>query len=303
MITINTEKGLIRFDSWDEMAARPGFTFSLDPKVHKFKSVIGNYVQKEFVHCGISTCKTQHGKGYIVTTENGSITRIGKDCGFKIFGVDFDNEARRFERDKTAAEDRDKLYSFTFHIEAVEEKVADLRGRPRGAQWIKPRLRALTTLEQGVPSPIVSKLGELARMRSTRVVQFRLLTAEERELAKIRLGRELRETETTEEDLITEVAGIEALYPENDLRRLLVLELEDELREFKELDIDSMLNVPLRRWAKWVDSVEGQIGRIEEAIEHGNRLLTVENLKPMMALLADYRSQKNFKAFLAGLVA
>jgi hypothetical protein len=51
-------------------------------------------------------------------------------------------------------------------------------------------------------------------------------------------------------DIIGRIAGIEALYPENDLRELLVIDLQTRISEFRDLTIISLTYVELRRWAK-----------------------------------------------------
>lgn len=280
------------------MAERPGFTFQLDPKKHKFKSVIGNYVEREFVNCGIASCNTAHGKGYIVATEDGRETRIGKDCGKKIFGIEFDHEAKRFERDKTAAEDREALYSFSFKVDEIEERIRVFRSGAKGAQWMRCRLQALTTLGQGVPPLIITALGDLARTRSSRVVRYRALTALECQHEEARLGRALGDNERTAEEFVADIRGIEAFYPEYDLRHLIAVELEDKLGSFKDADIDSLGHVQLRIWAKWVANVDSHLERVEEALEYGGRLLSAENLGPLMVLLTSRGDQKSFKTFL-----
>ena len=41
----------------------------VDPKAVKLETIIGNYTQSDFVRCGLSTCHTKHGKGYLVKRE------------------------------------------------------------------------------------------------------------------------------------------------------------------------------------------------------------------------------------------
>lgn len=78
MITLNTDKGLIRIEAWEDVESRPGFVKNLDPTKHELASIIGRYILKEPIRCGLSNCHTPHAKGYIVTTKEGHETNIGK---------------------------------------------------------------------------------------------------------------------------------------------------------------------------------------------------------------------------------
>ena len=98
MITLNIEQGLIDLDSWDDLLTRPGFIATLDPKEHELHGVIGRYHEFEKQPCGLTECRTPHLRGYVVTTKEGLLTNIGKDCGKKYFGVEFENMSRDFDR-------------------------------------------------------------------------------------------------------------------------------------------------------------------------------------------------------------
>jgi hypothetical protein len=43
MIRLNTEKGIVRIESWDDITSRPGFRERIDPKQAKLKAIIGSY--------------------------------------------------------------------------------------------------------------------------------------------------------------------------------------------------------------------------------------------------------------------
>jgi hypothetical protein len=99
MITLNSERELISVEAWADIEARPGFVKDLNPAEHTLHAIIGRYLFKNRIQCGLSDCRTPHGKGYIVVTKDGGETNIGKDCGRTYFGVDFEQLARKFDRD------------------------------------------------------------------------------------------------------------------------------------------------------------------------------------------------------------
>ncbi len=112
MITLNSDRGLVQIDSWTDIETRPGFVKDLDPTAHKLKSIIGRYVFSDRIRCGLSNCHTPHAKGYIVVTEDGHETNIGKDCGKTYFGVDFEILSGQFERDLAASQNREAPREF-----------------------------------------------------------------------------------------------------------------------------------------------------------------------------------------------
>src|SRR5580704_1957839 len=102
MITINTDKGLFRIQTWADVSTRPGFTPNLDPVAFPLKAIIGRYVFGDQVRCGLKNCHTMHNRGYIVTAASGQETNIGKDCGKTYFSVDFEHVKRQFDLDMDA---------------------------------------------------------------------------------------------------------------------------------------------------------------------------------------------------------
>jgi hypothetical protein len=133
MITLNSDRGLVRVEDWEDICTRPGFTGNLNPAKHQLASIIGRYVFGFVIRCGLSNCHTPHTRGYIVTTKDGLETNIGKDCGKVYFGVDFEEQARQFDRDMTDQENRELLWNFTFKIDEFDERVRALRAGARGA--------------------------------------------------------------------------------------------------------------------------------------------------------------------------
>ncbi len=94
------------------------------------------------------------------------------------------------------------------------------------------------------------------------------------------------------------MAGLETLYPENDLRDLLIKDLETNIDAFQNEDIDGLSYEALRRWVKWVGSVEVTLDRAESIVEHGRSLLTVENVSPLLQVLESREDIELFRDYL-----
>jgi hypothetical protein len=282
MITINTAKGPFKVDCWDDVLERPGFTPDLDPEKHELQSVIGRYVFGDMVKCGLSNCHTPHARGYIVATKSGLETNIGKDCGKKYFSLDFDGMAKQFDIDMAAYENRDLLWNFSFRIEELEVKIAELRSCVKGADWVNKKAQALTDPGK-LPLAITRQVRELVKQKSGRFTRDRTATAQEAEDMEALAGRTLERPLYVTEFEAT-IQGIEALYPENNLRQILMVKILDELKAFKNVDIDQLTNAQLIRWKKWATSVDLLFDQAMESVQHGRLLLTYKNLQPLLEL-------------------
>jgi hypothetical protein len=300
MITLNSEKGLVQVENWEDIRSRPGFTVELNPKEHKLKAIIGRYVFKDEIKCGLSDCHTPHNRGYIVVTETGAETNIGKDCGRKYFGVEFEMQSRQFERDNEMFLNRIALGSFSFQLDALEDRIHSLRRSNRGATWVHRHTSSLLSPGKGCPGTVVSRVCAMVRARQNAVVIDRLATDSEVEAMEGAQNRTLPRPFYISER-IAEIAGFSALYPENDLRELLTIKLEDKIRLFRSLDIDSMSQNDLRHWSQWTGTVAETFDRAQEAVNAGQKLLVRDNLLPFVRILSTASDIATFRSYLKDL--
>lgn len=56
--------------------------------------------RSDWVRCGLNGCTTEHGKGYVIRTEDGRETNCGHMCGGREFGAVFDEFVADFQRRK-----------------------------------------------------------------------------------------------------------------------------------------------------------------------------------------------------------
>lgn len=297
MITLNSEQGLTSVESWADIESRPGFVTDLDPSAHALNSVIGRYMFKDKIRCGLSNCHTLHAKGYIVTTKEGLSTNIGKDCGKRYFGIDFQTMSKKFDRDITQAENRRRLCSFSFQIEEIEHTISDLRQREWGADWVYKKTRALVSYGNGCPEEVVRRISMMMKNGTNTLTIEREATTSEIDTLEAMQGRKLKHPHVISEP-IADISGLQALYPENDLRALLVLDLENNLREFKAKNIDSLTYDELRHWAKWADNIEKTLEKAAQAVMIGGDLLTKPNLEPFGRILARHEDNLLFRKYL-----
>ena len=286
LITINTDKQLIRVDTWDAIMERAGFTDDLDPKQHELKAIIGRYAFRDKLRCGLSSCHTPHNRGYIVVTKSGLETNIGKDCGKTHFGVDFNDMSRQFERDVTEKENRETLWSFHFRLDELVQTIEGIRKGYRGADWLYKRSRPLVELNRGCPAAVVRRVGDMIKTGSTLVVVPREATKAEIDAEEARTGRRVPRPYYIDEP-VGQVGHLDALYRENDVREILVLDLETRCKELSDLDIDTMAYEQLSKWVRWTGRVEERLQRVQSAVESGRELLTKRNLSCLSGILTD----------------
>lgn len=288
MITLNGEKELIRVESWEDIETRPGFDPDLNPVDHELDSIIGSYLFAEKIRCGLSSCRTLHGRGYLVATKDGRLTNIGKDCGRAYFGVDFETMSQQFDRDIAAKENRERLWTFWSKMDQISHTIAAIRkgeDGPRGADWVHKRSRPLVTMNQGCPDAVVWRVRELLKTGSTEVLIQREATEEEARRAEALVGRGLPRPHYVE-DSAGRIAHLDALQPENDLRQILVIELATQLKNLAALNIDTMTHAELNTWAKWIGTVDTQLTKARESVRSGLGLLRPENLEPLFSILS-----------------
>ncbi len=276
MIVLNSEKEIIRVDTWTDITERPGFTGNLDPCAHKLDAIIGRYAFKDYVPCGLSNCHTPHGRGYIVVTDDGQETNIGKDCGKTYFGVDFETLSNKFDRDMTEKENRERLWNFFFRSEEVSAQISTLRREERGADWVNKQTTALQNIRE-VPAKVVRRLAAMVKSRDSRLTQEREATETEVAQLEQAQGRRVSRPHIISVPL-GEVLGLDALFPENNLKVLLIDGVAERIKELNGCDIDVLTFEQLRKWSRWLGELDEILDRAARSVRNGRMLFTQENL-------------------------
>lgn len=301
MITLNTDKGIVKVDDWNEIISRPGFDGDLNPKNHKLDTIIGNYYFGDKVPCGLSSCHTPHSKGYLVSTSSGLETNIGKDCGKKYFGVDFETLSKRFDNDLKQSNYRESLWAFKHQFENYSNRIDSLRKGNKerlGADELNKRLSVFKRSNGGLPKSVQKKISGMIRAKDNAIRKQRVATAKEFEFEKIRLNNHSLEWPFYIEEKVSELVCIDCLYKENDLRTLVIIDIEEGLRKFSGIDIDELSFSELKYWSKWKGGIDSKIDRAEKVVIRGNDFIREDNLSCLFYLVED----KDDKAALMGVI-
>ena len=297
MITLNTEKGLVRIESWEEITDRPGFVANLDPATVELEAIIGSYLFKDHVKCGLSSCHQPHGRGYLVTTKDGPETNIGKDCGKKHFSVDFETMRKAYERDLQNKEWREQLETLQGRIPSYLDAIKHIRAGNTGADSLYTLLQSMTSRGKGAPEIVVEELLKMAKARNGRITRQRQATSLEIENLEAIQAKEIRRPHYIEEE-IGNLAGISALYPEHNLRELLVLDVTKGLERIQQLDILSLSEGELRLHTNWASGLDAKLKTAKQAVREVKIFLSPSNLSKLEVLIREKEDKRSFSKFL-----
>lgn len=300
MIVLNQAKELVRVETWDDIQGRPGFTDNLNPEAHELSGIIGQYAFSDKIHCGLSTCRTPHSRGYLVVTKSGQETNIGKDCGKNYFGVDFQTMAVQFDRDIRDKEARERLWSFTFQLDVLKGRIKELREGEQGADKTHKAVQQLIDQGMLVPAIVRRKLSTMLKTGSAELSFERELTEQEYELEEARTGRSVKRPKVISEKIGT-VLGLSALNKGNNLREILILDIEENIKQFEPLNVDLLPSKDLTKWSKWIGTVEQLLETAQQSLEAAHILLKRNNLEQFNSLLESEEERASFEKYLRSL--
>lgn len=261
---------------------------------------MASIIVRDKIHCGLSNCHTQHAKGYIVATKDGRVTNIGKDCGRKYFGVDFDKLSAQFDRDLTEKKHREQLWAFKSKLEKLKHKISEIRDGSTGAKWVYTMLEKLFKPEY-VPEEIGSQINSMVKTGETRLYTVRQVTTQEVENLNAALNKEKFSHPHYIREPLAEISGLDALLPENNLRELMIIELDEKIKVFESTNIDSMNLKTLGEWVRWIDQVPVTLKRAMRSLKNGQLFLTQQNLTPFSKLLLKGSQKSSFQIYLKSL--
>ena len=294
MITLNSDRGLESVEDWTEVLSLPGFTEKLNPKEHELKEIIGNYTFKDKVACGLQSCRTAHFSGYIVTTKTGHITNIGNGCGKNHFGVDFQSQSNVFKKKVEDHNNRERISQFQSRIKEHFSRLGLLREGKQGADLIYKNAKSLVAPNKNCPSVIIDEVRKIIRARDGAIIIPRIASSGEIETLEASQNRTLPRPYYIDE-VKGHLKGIEALFPENDLRELLIVDISQNLTLLDGFDSDSGLYRDLSHWSKWCGEFENKIFSAEKIIKQGIALLEADNLLQLTQFIDTPDEMKRFK--------
>lgn len=294
MITLGTECGLIKIDSWDDVLSRPGYRADVDPRTMKLHEVIGSYRFMATVPCGLSTCHQPHLEGYLVLAADGTVTNLGNICGNRYFGVRFSQLRRVHDAAVAAQNNRECLGALKNRLPGIVEEVRRLRTTAEALN------RSMDQARSEFPSQVLARINEMNRLGSGRITVQRALTGEERDRAKAAsdvLGMKKRAVSMFDDVEIGFLAGYEIFHQRNSLRALLVEGIEPLLAEVDAAVLHAMSDKALGSLAKRSADVEPLMQKLRNAIDVGHKLFVRQNLEQLAHIVTSPKDKKAVMRF------
>lgn len=175
-----------------------------------------------------------------------------------------------------------------------------MRKKERGADWVYKKSRPLVSAGKDCPEVIVRRISTMLKTGTSTLSVQREATQKEIETLEAMQNRKVSRPHFVE-DPIAEIGGIQVLHPENDLKELLVRDLEENLQVFKSKDIDSLNFDELRHWSKWINSVDSVLEKATTVVSLGNTLLSRNNLESFNQILTKRDDITLFRSYLKDL--
>lgn len=305
MITLNSERGLVRIAAWDDIESVPGFTADIDPKTVELKEIIGSYTFEALIPCGLSTCHQPHGNGFLVAAADGRVTNIGRICGKRHFSVEFTQMSRVFLAAVRAQQNREFLGELRNRLPGITTEVATIRTEQHGAAWINTRVNQLTGKSNALPTPIINAVRQAVRRGDGTLIAERAATKQEREERSAAvdvkgLEHMRRNVPFVVENRVGQLDGFSALAPGNGLREI-IGRIEPFLTALSEADIENLPDKQLRELSKAGGELDANLERLRNVVGAGRRLLTLQNIQQLARFAIDSAESRVFLAFLRDL--
>lgn len=252
-----------------DLQARPAYLSPLDATDAKLAEVLAPYHFDEPYPCGLASCRQPHQQGFLVLTDDGFETNVGKDCGKRIFGEEFAIKAN-LQRQRA-----DLKYQLETLQRVLDDKgkhlarISELYERRTGTRWADALLRRL---KESIGGQTASKLYAMAARGETSVEDVRDATKEERERHQA-MNPDAKPLRYVPE----KVGDLQGLSFLNDNPHQATTKLKDKIYELDHIDAKSLPAKQRREWVNWANDIESSFDAIEESLAQALRFFSDSN--------------------------
>ncbi|EMC7950719.1 hypothetical protein VXG46_001306 [Acinetobacter baumannii] len=276
--------------NFEEITSRPNFvekvTIARGEDVQNIISdLVGFYVLRDFVSCGISSCGRKHQKGYIAALHDGNEIIIGHKCGKKHFGVTFDEKAKQFKHLRDNANQYLQIKAMFEKLPQLKESLERILNQSGKMTFLQIKMAVKSFKEDAFDYWMRRKIGqEVSSNGSIYIDDFK---TEEEINAEILSGR--KNISDIKRVLVANIAEYDVIANWHNAERL--KDYFDRLyREIK--NPNQMEGVALKALAKKLRQHDQNLRELEDYIKRGNRLFVPENLIQLAVLFTKPHEQK-----------
>ncbi len=270
-------KRLTRFESIKEIKQLSSFRNEIAAESASPREAIGVYDFPKIAQekCGLSNCRTPHGKGYVVEMQSGECTLVGGYCGAKKMGLAFQEVINRARRADRISRHREVIQTFLSRASEFDTRINDFLDQPRGARWVTKRVADCNSV---LPPEALHTIRRMASRNDGDVFDFTAMTRKEIEVAKetgaIPKGQP---GPYFRREKVGRIEGL-AIW-QTELKTILIDDLQQGMLRLKRFDAGSETSdVVQRKHAQWVDDTGSKFAKIEQLIAAGQAFFAVNNI-------------------------
>jgi hypothetical protein len=274
----------------EDFNRRERYSNSVDPKSTKLIAVLAPYRFKDKVHCGLTSCRTPHNFGYLISTEDDRETNIGNDCGRKHFGKDFTIQRNIEEKKRRRLLQLETLKNIYANKEQLVQRIGVVKSRPYGISWL---MRSRKALQQEITSQFYFDLNSKARRGEASVSDTRERSEKEiKRLQDMNPGtkRDKWRYETSHAGTLVGLQGFAF-----DFTNVFLVGLEQKLQTLLQSDIDNLPGKALGTWVSWANGIENVFQQTEDALSDAIRFFQRQNFELFPYLTTDNKLKKKLE--------
>lgn len=232
------------------------------------------FPKQDYVPCGISSCRTPHGSGFLVEASDGLETNIGNRCGAKHLGADFRQERSRFKVWERRQHNRATITEFQDQAEEHRQRL----------DTAIDRAAAFWRFKKALPEREARALIDMGKTGHERVdTPDRLSRNDAKNLYDARgisqkFSQWYDDAQPCVADLQLHFQGTRAMvYPFHDT---LVVKLQKPLQELMAMgktDIDEQTDRQLDAWRQQIQAAPRLMREAESALDHADALMAFDS--------------------------
>ncbi|EKZ3176186.1 TPA: hypothetical protein N0H29_000594 [Pseudomonas aeruginosa] len=256
--------------------------------------ILGAYIfpDTKSVKCGIRNCRTPHRRGYLISTTDGLETNIGNVCGKKHLGAIFTEKTSQYRKKQAYQRNLEQ-----FHI--VKSRVQELWGELDELKLAAERVSKLKIILNKCHPNVVRALINRSKVNDAVLGASIPMTREEAERLYVHEAKEsvdgkvqtfeawLAKGWPKKKVVAGQIAGLK--FWTNDLHKALRQEILSPAEELRNMDVNSVDQLSLRRLAefsRWSQQLDANMERARIIISDGEAFFELQNIK-MLRLLGD----------------